>query len=83
MRTITLTQLQSLVAEAITTYGKDARVVFTADYGDYGHTPQALPLTGEYEQAVIATSGYSQSGWRVTDAPVAIEDDEDVVVVIK
>lgn len=43
----------------------DMPVIFTADYGDYHHTAQALPIRGELDQATISESGYSNSGYAV------------------
>lgn len=51
------------VRDLLEGYDDDQLVVFTADYGDYSHTPQALPLRGEAQEREIEESGYSQSGW--------------------
>ena len=57
----------------------DARVVFTCDYGDYHHTPQALPICDDVEQSgQIVESAYSQSGFALTEDDGSEEDDEDV-----
>jgi hypothetical protein len=62
---------------------EDALVMFTTDYGDYHHTPQALTLEGRvdsYEDArkVVFKSGYSNSGFEFRDPDERDdEDDED------
>lgn len=74
MRTLTVGKLIELLE------GEDAEalVLFSTDYGDYHHTPQALGLRGELEQVKIEKSGYSTSGFAlVTEEDEAYEDDED------
>lgn len=61
LRTITVAQLRA----ALDGEDDDALVVFTADYGDYHHTPQALPLRGLIDEATISESGYSHSGYQL------------------
>lgn len=51
---------------------QDALVVVGADYGDHGHTEQALPLRGDIEQTRVTRSAYSDSGFAIAD-----NDDED------
>ncbi len=44
----------------------NAIVIFSADYGDYHHTQQALPLTGDVEEVEIYEErGYSNSGFAI------------------
>jgi hypothetical protein len=69
LRTITVRELRDLLD------GEDenALVIFTTDYGDYHHTPQALPIKGEIEEGTVSESAYSNSGFQLhTD-----EDDDD------
>ena len=56
-------------------YDDDCPVVFTCDYGDYGHTLQALIVSGvdEHDETEFDTSGYSHSGVALKDR----RDDED------
>lgn len=68
LKTITVAELIELLQEQ----QPDARVIVTADYGDYCHTPQALPLRGDIESVKIAESAYSASGYKLVD-----EDDDD------
>lgn len=68
LRTITVATLRRLLENE----DDDALVVFTADYGDICHTPQALPLRGRIEEVTIEKSGYSHSGYAIVDA-----DEED------
>lgn len=52
-----------------------AQVVFSADYGDYHHTIQALPIRGLFEERQIKEErGYSSSGFALV--PEDYEDDE-------
>lgn len=74
-QTLTVAQLRALLADV----DQNARVVFTADYGDHSHTPQALLLSGEIEEDVaLSETAYSTSGWRLREEdfdPVAEEED--------
>ena len=71
LRTLTVGQLKELLED----YDDDLQVIFTADYGDYHHTAQALPLSGGADVAAIAESAYSNSGFAlVTDEE---QDDEE------
>jgi hypothetical protein len=54
---------------------RDKKVIFTTDYGDYHHTPQALPIRGEVDEATVGESAYSNSGFQLVD--VDGDDDED------
>ena len=58
---------------------EDARIVFTCDYGDYGHTQQALPVRAvgslDEQGGTLQPSGYSQSGLAISRSDD--EDDED------
>lgn len=67
MRTITVERLLEVLQDEDPT----AQVIFSADYGDYSHTPQALPIDGEVEEVFIEKSAYSNSGFAV------VEDEED------
>jgi hypothetical protein len=72
LRTITVARVEALL-EGL---DPETPVIFTADYGDYHHTPQALPLRGEAEEVTVSESGYSSSGWRIDDDDLG--DDEDL-----
>jgi hypothetical protein len=63
MNSITVRQLQELLEGE----DPDALVIFTADYGDYHHTAQALPLRGELDNATIVKSAYSNSGYALDE----------------
>ena len=67
LRTITVAELIDLLE------GEDpkAEVIFSTDYGDYHHTAQALPIRGEFEEALVEESAYSNSGFALAS------DDED------
>lgn len=73
LKSITLGDLRELLVDA-TDLPDGVLVVVTADYGDYHHTPQALPLTGELELRTVQESGYSQSGYEIVRH--SYEDDE-------
>lgn len=70
MRTITVAEL----IECLQNEDPDARVIFAADYGDYHHTEQALPLRGEIDTVTIEKSAYSNSGFAIAECD---EDDAD------
>lgn len=74
MKTITVKELRDLLDDQ----EPDALVVFTADYGDHGHTAQALPLKGEVEERRIEKSAYSNSGFSL-----AQDEDADHVFVAR
>ena len=63
LRTITVAKLIELLEGE----SPDALVIFSTDYGDHHHTPQALPIKGELDTAVIEKSAYSNSGYAVVD----------------
>src|SRR5688572_5391598 len=67
-RTITVEHLRELLEDQ----ADEALVIFTTDYGDHSHTPQALPLEGEIEEVTISESAYSNSRWAIDE-----DDDED------
>lgn len=67
LRTITVAELRRMLDGE----DDDALVIVSADYGDYHHTEQALPLRGEMDEVTISESGYSNSGYAVDS------DDED------
>ena len=70
LRTITVAELIELLQDQ----DPDARVIFSANYGDYHRTEQALPLRGECEEVSISETAYSNSGFAIADPD---EDDED------
>jgi len=67
LRTITVRELRDLLEDQ----DDNALVIFTANYGDYHRTSQALPLKGEVEEGTVAKSAYSNSGFEL------VQDDED------
>lgn len=68
MRTITKAEL----LEALEELNDDDKIIFTTDFGDHHHTPQALPLRGEVEEVRITKSAYSNSGFALEE-----EDDDE------
>ncbi len=64
MRTITVRQLLDLLEDE----SPDAKVIFSADYGDYHHTEQALPIRGELDTVTIEESAYSNSGFAIAES---------------
>lgn len=62
-RTLTVKQLIELLEGE----SPDQRVIFSADYGDYHHTEQALPIRGELDTVTIGKSAYSNSGFSITE----------------
>jgi hypothetical protein len=70
LRTLTVREL----IDRLSGEDPDMPVIFTADYGDYHHTPQALRIRGNIEEVQIAESGYSTSGFAVVEADDAEED---------
>lgn len=56
----------------------DMPVIFTADYGDYHHTAQALPIRGEIEEMQVAESGYSNSRYALVEVEDRDEDSDGV-----
>lgn len=71
MRTITVQQLRDLLEDE----DPDALVIFSADYGDYHRTAQALPLKGEVEEVEIEKSAYSNSGYAIAESDEDAEDE--------
>ncbi len=63
LRTITVARLLDLLRDE----DPEARVIFTADYGDHARTAQALPIRGEVEEVLIERSAYSASGYALAD----------------
>lgn len=62
------------IIDDLSSYDRDAKVVFVCNYGDYGNTQQALPI-GRIESldeadAYLEESAYSQSH-------LALHEDED------
>ena len=76
LKTLTVKALRDLLEGE----DDDALVIFSTDYGDYHHTPQALPLRGETEEVYVEKSGYSNSGFAVVsdedDAAELMEEDD-------
>lgn len=64
LRSITLGELRALLADH-SQADDEIKVIFTANYGDRGRTPQALPLKGEVEEVQVCESAYSDSGYAV------------------
>jgi hypothetical protein len=71
LRTITVADLKRLLDGE----EDDALVIFSTDYGDYHHTPQALGLRGETEEVFVEESAYSNSGFAV-QREEDLDDDE-------
>lgn len=63
MRTITVSKLIALLEGE----DPDMPVIFSADYGDRGHTAQALPIRGDVEAVNISESAYSNSGFAIME----------------
>ena len=61
LSSITVGDLRRLLGH----YPEDQEVIVTANYGDYSHTPQALPLEGDLVPVAVVQSGYSQSGFEI------------------
>lgn len=74
LKTITVRELMACLEGE----DPDMPVIFTADYGDYHHTPQALRIRGELEEVQVAESGYSHSGYALVEAEDRDEDSEGV-----
>lgn len=70
LRTITVGQL----IDALEGEDRNARVIFSADYGDRGNTQQALPISGDIETVTISESAYSNSGFAIAET----DEDDDV-----
>jgi hypothetical protein len=68
IRTINVREL----IEELQEQDPEALVVFAADYGDIGHTQQALAIVGDIEECVLRESAYSASGWAIS-----LEQDDD------
>lgn len=62
-RTLTVAALRDLLDGE----DPDALVVFSADYGDYHHTEQALTLRGHVEEREVEESAYSHSGFALRE----------------
>lgn len=73
LKSITVAELRELLEGE----PDDKRVVFASDYGDHGHTMQAVELEGETEDVRLEESGYSKSGWAVRDTERWWMKDED------
>lgn len=84
LRTLNVGQLKQLLDG----YDDDQPVIFTANYGDYSRTEQALPLRGFIEESRITKSAYSDSGFTLSDEDsregmLAEEEDAPMYLVIK
>ena len=61
----------------------DTPICFASDYGDYSHTQQLHPLTGEIDTAIVKESAYSESGFacaepgEIAEAIFAADDNPD------
>ena len=83
LRTITIGELIDLLQDQ----DPDAQVLFTANYGDRGHTAQALPIHGEIddikeEGLTVAESGYSISGFAIVSKDENSDDATDPTYVV-
>lgn len=73
LSTLTVQELISIL-EDVPEDQRDKPVVFVCDYGDYGHTQQALGISSiSDEPQPLYESGYSHSGFAVIDK----DDSED------
>lgn len=75
MRTLKTITVRELI-ELLQGEDGDKKVIFTTDYGDYHHTPQALGIEGNCEEITISKSAYSNSGWQLDDEEEM--DDEEI-----
>ncbi len=62
-RTITVREL----IDALELEDENALVIFSADYGDYSHTQQALFIEGTTEEVTIHESAYSRTGFAIDE----------------
>jgi hypothetical protein len=76
LKTITVSELIDLLEGQ----PRLARVIVSADYGDRGHTAQALPLRGEWDTVSVSPSSYSQSGFAIDEYEA---DDAETFLVIR
>ncbi len=79
LKTITVGELIDLLQDQ----DRDARVVFTADYGDHSHTEQALGIRGEVEATEITQTAYSSSGYALGEPESDDETGDETYVVIR
>lgn len=77
LRTITVAKLIELLEGE----SPDAKVIFSTDYGDYGHTPMALPVSGVFDTVSIAKTAYSNSGFMVSDGDDEGASDETFLLI--
>lgn len=54
----------------------DTMVVFTANYGDYHNTMQALPISGDLTERVVVEEAYSRSGFGFAPEDRDVDDDD-------
>ena len=68
--------VQELIEE-LRNMPEDAKVFFTADYGDHCHTDQALPVRSldEHDSSALSDSGYSQSRVEINLARAGAADE--------
>ena len=72
LKTITVAELIDLLQNE----DPDMPVVFSANYGDYHRTEQALPLRGNVERVEVTPSAYSNSGFAVVGSDYEQDYDE-------
>lgn len=77
LRTITVRELIAILEGE----DPDMPVVFTADYGDRGHTAQALPIKGSIDAEIFTESAYSNSGYALADNDADVDYDDRVLVI--
>ena len=76
-KTMDLDELIAMLEDTREIYGGNTPVFMTADYGDYYHTTQALPIM-DVDSGDIEESGYSNSGFAVSD-----EEDEETFIFLQ
>jgi len=76
-KTMTVGRLLELLDD----FDDNTPVYFTCDYGDRGHTAQALPINkvDELDQSALVKTSYSSSGYAI-DSFNETETDELIVV---
>lgn len=79
LRTMTVGKLRRLLEAE----DDDALVIFTANYGDFHRTQQALPIFGRIEEARIEKSAYSTSGFALVDDEDSEDDGNQQYLVIR
>jgi hypothetical protein len=82
LRSITVAELIELLQGE----SPDSQVIFSTDYGDRCHTPQALPIEGMLELVTIRESAYSTSRYAIAEPDGDEPDDSaanDMYLVIR